>query len=84
MSGDRRGQWDAYVMTRYRPRLFRKLADGTRRSIECVPGGPPTPTATVQPGESILIETRDGQVEVSWLDGEEALVRVLPNPSQPV
>lgn len=36
------------------------------------------PTGTVQPGETLLIESVEGTVEVTMLDSEEALVRMLP------
>lgn len=61
------------------PRLFRKCADGTYRSIACVPGGPPTPMGWLQPGETLIIDTPTGQVETVFdLDGD-VLVRVLPD-----
>jgi hypothetical protein len=59
------------------PRLFRCLPDGTYRPIERVPGGPPTPTATVQDGETLIIDTPGGQIEVTILGENEAMVRVL-------
>lgn len=59
-------------------KLLRKLPDGSLRPIGRVPGGPPMPTGTVQSGEAIFIETVEGTVEVTMLDSEEALVRMLP------
>ncbi len=58
------------------PRLFRRLSGGNYRPIEKVPGGPPMPTGTVQPGEAIVIDMPGGQVEVTLTDEGDALVRV--------
>lgn len=75
--------WGRYVMpspAQPAPRLFRKLPDGTLRPIERVPGGPPTATGTVLPGEAIIIDTPTGQVEVTILGDDEALVKTLAEP----